>query len=224
MDSLGPLRARAAQLTAAAQREKAAAVQTYETSARPALKEHAASLKESLGILMREEAALQERVDALASRAVAGADPSVRTGFNVIRARTGADGQSLPTEELRAERQRLVDTLDVLGQQVEQAKVEITRHAGRGRHQEQEIWETQLVALQVRHGGNGRLGQAAGRQERPGGGRVLQAVVARAGQMCYAWDWEGHCTAGVTRSATGTSLLCHQAGHQARVPRRDQPD
>ncbi|EFN59785.1 hypothetical protein CHLNCDRAFT_56574 [Chlorella variabilis] len=148
MDSLGPLRARAAQLTAAAQREKAAAVQTYETSARPALKEHAASLKESLGILMREEAALQERVDALASRAVAGADPSVRTGFNVIRARTGADGQSLPTEELRAERQRLVDTLDVLGQQVEQAKVEITRHAGRGRHQEQEIWETQLVALQ----------------------------------------------------------------------------
>ena len=153
MDSLGPLRARAAQLTAAAQRERAAAVQAYETSVRPALKEHAASLKESLAILLRDEAALRERVSALASCAVAGADPDVRTGFNVIRARTGADGQSLPTDELRAERQRLVDMLDVLEGQVEAAKAEITRHAGRGRGDEQEIWETQLVALQVRPGG-----------------------------------------------------------------------
>ena len=61
MDTLGPLRARAAQLTAAAQREKAAALHTYETSARPALKEQAASLKESLAILAREEAGLKVR-------------------------------------------------------------------------------------------------------------------------------------------------------------------
>ncbi|KAI3429707.1 hypothetical protein D9Q98_005792 [Chlorella vulgaris] len=148
MDALGPLRARAAQLTAAVEREKAATVQTYESSSRPALKEHAASLKESLAILIREEAALRERVAALASQAVAGADSSVRTGFNVIRSRTGADGQSLPTAELREERQRLIDILAALDPKTEQAKQEIMRHAGRGRHDEREIWETQLVALQ----------------------------------------------------------------------------
>lgn len=149
MDPLAPLRAHAAQLTATAQRERAAALHTYESSTRPALKEHAASLKESLAILMGEEAALRERVAALASQAVAGADPAVRTGFNVIRARTGADGQALPTEELREERQRLVDALGALGRQLEDAKAEVLRHAGRGRREEQEIWETQLVALQV---------------------------------------------------------------------------
>jgi hypothetical protein len=131
------------------EREKAATVQTYESSSRPALKEHAASLKESLAILTREEAALRERVAALASQAVAGADSSVRTGFNVIRSRTGADGQSLPTAELREERQRLIDILAALDPKTEQAKQEIMRHAGRGRHDEREIWETQLVALQV---------------------------------------------------------------------------
>ena len=151
MDALGPLRARAAQLAATAAREKGGALHTYETSARPALKEQAASLKESLAILAREEAALQERVAGLASQAVAGADPSVHTGFNVIRARTGADGQSLSLEELRAERQRLIDTLSVLGRQVEAAKREITRQHG-GRPEDREVWETQLVALQVRRG------------------------------------------------------------------------
>lgn len=100
-EPLGPLRTRAAQLHAAAAREKAGALHTYETSARPALKEQAASLKESLAILGAEEAALRERLDGMAQRAVAGADPSVHTGFNVIRARTGADGQGLSIEVRR---------------------------------------------------------------------------------------------------------------------------
>lgn len=116
--SLGPLRARAAQLEAAAARERAAALHTYETSARPALKQQAASLKESLGILGREEAALRERLAGLAEQAVAGAAPGVHTGFNVIRAREGADGGALPLEELREERQRLVGMLEALGAQV----------------------------------------------------------------------------------------------------------
>ena len=99
MDELGPLRARSAQLHAAAAREKAGALHTYETSARPALKEQATSLKESLAILTREEAALRERLEGLAQRAVAGADPGVRTGFNVISAgRTGANGRELSIE------------------------------------------------------------------------------------------------------------------------------
>ncbi|KAL4421597.1 hypothetical protein ABPG75_010888 [Micractinium tetrahymenae] len=148
MDSLGPLRARAAQLEAAAARERAAALHTYETSARPALKQQAASLKESLGILGREEAALRERLAGLAEQAVAGAAPGVHTGFNVIRAREGADGSALPLEELRAERQRLVDMLQALGAQVEAAKAEVLRAGRGGRPEDREIWETQLVALQ----------------------------------------------------------------------------
>lgn len=100
-EELGPLRARAAQLHAAAAREKAGALHTYETSARPALKEQAASLKESLAILMREEEALRERLAGMAQRAVAGAHPSVHTGFNVIRARTAADGGPLSLEVRR---------------------------------------------------------------------------------------------------------------------------
>lgn len=116
--SLGPLRARAAQLEAAAARERATALHTYETSARPALKQQAASLKESLGILSREEAALRERLAGLVEQAVAGAAPGVHTGFNVIRARAGADGGALPLEELRAERQRLMGMLEALGAQV----------------------------------------------------------------------------------------------------------
>lgn len=102
MDELGPLRARSAQLHAAAAREKAGALHTYETSARPALREQAASLKESLAILMREEAALREKLEGLAQRAVEGADPGVRTGFNVIRSsRTSANGRELSIEVRR---------------------------------------------------------------------------------------------------------------------------
>ena len=97
-EELGPLRARVAKLHAAAAREKEAHLRHYETSARPALKELAASMKESLGILMGEEAALRERLEGMAQRAVAGAPPSVHTGFNVIRARTAADGGPLSIE------------------------------------------------------------------------------------------------------------------------------
>lgn len=97
-EELGALRARAAQLHAAAARDKEAHLRHYETSARPALKELAASMKESLGILMAEEAALRERLEGMAQRAVAGAPPSVHTGFNVIRARTAADGGPLSVE------------------------------------------------------------------------------------------------------------------------------
>ncbi|KAL4450201.1 hypothetical protein ABPG77_010870 [Micractinium sp. CCAP 211/92] len=146
--SLGPLRARAAQLEAAAARERATALHTYETSARPALKQQAASLKESLGILSREEAALRERLAGLVEQAVAGAAPGVHTGFNVIRARAGADGGALPLEELRAERQRLVGMLEALGAQVEAAKAEVLRAGRGGRPEDREVWETQLVALQ----------------------------------------------------------------------------
>lgn len=96
-EELGPLRARAAQLHAAVARDKEAHLRHYETSARPALKELAASMKESLGILMGEEAALRERLEGMAQRAVAGA-PSVHTGFNIIRARTAADGGPLSIE------------------------------------------------------------------------------------------------------------------------------
>ncbi|PSC68967.1 hypothetical protein C2E20_7463 [Micractinium conductrix] len=147
MDSLGPLRARAIQLEAAAARERNVALHNYETSARPALKQQAASLKESLSILIQEEAAQRERLEGLrGGQAVAGAAPGVTTGFNVIQSRTDADGRALPIEELRAERQRLVDTLAALGAQVEAAKAEVTRPGARPA--DREIWETQLVALQ----------------------------------------------------------------------------
>ena len=99
MDSLGPLRARAIQLEAAAARERNVALHNYETSARPALKQQAASLKESLSILIQEEAAQRERLEGLrGGQAVAGAAPGVTTGFNVIQAsgkRGGAGGRTM---------------------------------------------------------------------------------------------------------------------------------
>ena len=145
--ALGPLRVRVHQLQLQASREHEAAVQRWQQSEKPVLKEHAAGMKETLAVLAREEAALRRRVDGFAASSVPN-HPGTSTGFNVIRARVDACGQPLATDALRAERDRLVKTIDILEVEVASAKAEIMQHR---RHEELDIWETKLVALQVRH-------------------------------------------------------------------------
>ena len=146
IEALAPLRVRAAQLQAQALREREAAIARWTHSEKPVLKEAATGLKQTMQLLAKEEAALQARVSSLAASTVRN-HPGTSTGFNVIRARVDACGRPLATEALRAERDRLKRTLDTLDLEIAGAKSEITQHR---RSEEAEIWETKLVALQVR--------------------------------------------------------------------------
>ena len=168
--ALQPLRCRSHQLQAQQRAAADKGVAHWAHVERPGLKEHARSLKDTLAILTDEEKVLRQRVEALATRQL-GSDPSVSTGFNVIRSRTDGAGQPLSLEELQAERQRLLQALTNLSDQIATAKAEITRQR---RRDDQEIWETQLVALQVR-GGVGELGSSP--------------VVPGCSQLACWWLW-----------------------------------
>lgn len=156
MEALAPLRKRARALEARRVQEQEAAIGRWQESEKPALKEFAHTLKETEHIQRGEIAQLQARLKEFAKHELnhptssGGPQPTrVTAGFNVIRARAGPDGQPLATEALRVERQRLVDTLAQLNVQIAAAKAELTEQR---RLEEQEIWETKLVALQVRCG------------------------------------------------------------------------
>jgi hypothetical protein len=120
-------------------------LQRWQQSEKPVLKELAAGMKETMQVLAKEEAALRRRVNGFAAGSVPN-HPGTSTGFNVIRSRVDALGQPLSTDALRAERARLLKTVDVLEVQIASAKAEIMQHR---RHEELDIWETKLVALQA---------------------------------------------------------------------------
>jgi hypothetical protein len=145
VQALRPLRIRAQQLQTQAAQELEAAQQRWKQSEKPVLKEHAAGLKETLQILVQEETILSQRIANLSTTAVPN-HPGTTTGFNVIRARTDAEGQPLATDALRTERDRLLKALDTMEIAIAEAKAKITQH---NRRNEEEIWETKLVALQV---------------------------------------------------------------------------
>ena len=145
--ALGPLRVRAQQLQVQAAREREAAFQRWSQSEKPVLKEHAAGMKETMQLLAKEEEALQQRVSSISASTIRN-HPGTSTGFNVIRARVDALGRPLSTEALKTERDRLKRTLDTIDLGVAGAKAEINQHR---RSDEAEIWETKLVALQVRN-------------------------------------------------------------------------
>jgi hypothetical protein len=145
IQALAPLRVRAHQLQAQALRDREASIARWTQSEEPVLKDAAAGLKQTMQLLAKEEAALQARVSSLAASTVRN-HPGTSTGFNVIRARVDAYGRPLPTEALRAERDRLKRNLDTMDAEIAAAKAEITQHR---RTDEAEIWETKLVALQV---------------------------------------------------------------------------
>lgn len=144
-DVLAPLRARVQQLQSQAEREREAALQRWTQSEKPVLKEHAAGLKQTMQLLAKEEAALKQRVESLSTSTVRN-HPGTSTGFNVIRARVDAFGRPLSTEALHAEKDRLKRHLAKMDVEIAAAKAEITQHR---RTEEEEIWETKLVALQV---------------------------------------------------------------------------
>ena len=144
--ALGPIRVRAQQLQLQAVREREQAVQRWSQSEKPVLKEHAAGMKQTMQLLAKEETLLQQRVASLTASTVRN-HPGTSTGFNVIRSRVDSFGRPLATEALMAERDRLRKTLATLDVQIAGAKAEITQHR---RSEEAEIWETKLVALQVR--------------------------------------------------------------------------
>jgi hypothetical protein len=144
MAALAPLRVRAQQLQSQAAREQEAGLHRWEQSERPVLKEHAAGMKDTLQLLLREHDALRKRVAGLEASSVRN-HPGTTTGFNVIRARTDAVGQPLTTEALKNEKERLLRTVDTLEVEIAAAKAEIMLHR---RSDEHDIWETKLVALQ----------------------------------------------------------------------------
>lgn len=153
MAALEPLRRKARAVEAQRVLEQEAAVRRWQQSERPALKDFAHTLRETETIQRSEIKQLQQRLREFTSSEVpnqpssGGPQPHrVTTGFNVIRSRAGADGKPLPTDALRAERQRLIDTLAQLNVEIASAKAELTDQR---RLEEQEIWETKLVALQV---------------------------------------------------------------------------
>lgn len=145
VEALKPLRVRAKQLQVQADQEHEASVQRWKQSERPVLKEHGDSLKQTLHILIQEEATLKSKIANLSTNAVPN-HPGTTTGFNVIRSRTDTQGQPLTTDALRQERDRLLKVVDSLELVIAEAKAEITHHH---RRNEDEIWETKLVALQV---------------------------------------------------------------------------
>jgi hypothetical protein len=147
LSALVPLRVRAQQLQVQATRERDAALQRWSQSEKPVLKEHAAGMKQTMQLLTKEEEALQHRVSNISASTVKN-NPGTSTGFNVIRARVDAFGRPLSTEALQVERDRLRRTLDTLDFDIAGAKAEINQHR---RSEEADIWETKLVALQVRY-------------------------------------------------------------------------
>lgn len=145
VEALKPLRVRAHQLQNQAAQDYDTQSQRWKQSEKPVLKEHAAGLKNVLQVLIKEEQNLAQRIANLTTSAVPN-HPGTTTGFNVIRARTDAEGEPLSTTALRQERDRLLKAFDAMEIHIAEAKAEITKH---GRHNEEEIWETKLVALQV---------------------------------------------------------------------------
>ena len=70
----------------------------------------------------------------------------VTLGFNPIVSKSGPDGKALPENVLVAERNRFQAALDGIDAKVADAQLELLqpKHAD-----EQEIWETKLITLQV---------------------------------------------------------------------------
>jgi hypothetical protein len=144
-EALEPLRARARELQFHSIKEQDLALQRWIASEKPVLKEHAHGLKESMTVLTKEEALLKDRVSNLSINAVPN-QPGITTGFNVIRSRTDAAGQPLSIDALKTERTRLSAAVEKLNIDLAAARAEITDQTRRC--EEQEIWETKLVALQ----------------------------------------------------------------------------
>ena len=63
-----------------------------------------------------------------------------------VKGRAGAKGQPLTEEELQKEAAQLRESLHTVENRIEQAKREL---AGNKNRDEQDIWETNLVILQV---------------------------------------------------------------------------
>jgi hypothetical protein len=146
LPSLLPLRNRAHKVQAQAAQSREAELARWSSTDKSALKEQTASLKEALQVLAKEEEALTKKVSSLATTTIS-SHPGTTTGFNVIRSRVDAKGQPLGIDALRGERQRLVTALDQINIDIAAAKSEVMQHR---RWEEQDIWETKLVALQVR--------------------------------------------------------------------------
>lgn len=126
--------------------------------------------------------AQQARVRNLSAAGTEAAQERVHSGFNVIRARVTSDGKSWPTADLRAEHERLTNALNQLAIDIAAAKAEIKSQR---RAEEVEIWETQLVALQV-----GARGTALteGPWQFCGSSPVLRGSSAQGAiQCCVCW-------------------------------------
>lgn len=126
--------------------EEAVRVNAFEQD-KPQLKQLIAALEESRQVLDGELKAMQANPQQAKAKQVAKKGvQAISTGFNAIRSRPRADGKPMTDDELRAERQHLQDSIDVLGNKISSVREDIAKNM---RAEEKEIWETNLVILQV---------------------------------------------------------------------------
>ena len=71
-------------------------------------------------------------------------------GFNAIKGRKGPDGRPLTDEALQQEAAQIQESLVTIESRIQQARQELARMTNRD---EQDVWETNLVILQVTHFG-----------------------------------------------------------------------
>ena len=128
------LQIRAGQLNVqlATHRERAAAA--WLSAERSSLEAQAVSLKESLQILAREQNSFS-----------IGAPQTQARAFQPFQSTLSA-GKTATLPELRHERDRLHEAMQQVDHQIAEAKAEVLQQR---REQDTEVWETQLVALQV---------------------------------------------------------------------------
>ena len=143
---LSTLRTQLSDLRNKVTHDEAVRVQAFEQD-KPQLKQLIAALEDSRQVLDSELKGLQQNpTQAKAKQAAKKGVQAISTGFNAIRSRPKADGKPMSDEELRAERQHLQNSLDVLSSKIRSVREDIATNM---RAEEREIWETNLVILQA---------------------------------------------------------------------------
>ena len=148
---LSTLRTQLVDLRRQVSRDEAVRVNAFEQD-KPQLRQLISSLEESRQVLDVELKAMQANPGQAQAKAKAVAKKGVQaisTGFNAIRARPKADGKPMTDEELRTERQHLQASVGALGTKIASVREDISNNM---RAEEREIWETNLVILQVSAG------------------------------------------------------------------------
>lgn len=143
---LSTLRTQYTELRSRVTHDEAVRVQAFEQD-KPQLRQLITALEDSRQTMEAELKSLQANPQQARAKQVAKKGvQAISSGFNAIRTRPKADGKPMSDDELRSERQHLQDSLDVLSNKILSVREDISNNM---RAEEREIWETNLVILQV---------------------------------------------------------------------------